>query len=84
MTTTRYTKQRIAEPPASGMSRFFSPANLDRYRQLASGSLGDAEQHRLLDALSEEMRAFRREAHMDCARRPAFKQNINFQTGHQP
>jgi hypothetical protein len=77
-------QQSIAQPPTSGMSRFFSPINLDRYRQLASGSLGVAEQHGLLRALAEEMKAFRREARMGSVRRSAFKQNIDFQAGNQP
>jgi hypothetical protein len=77
-------QRSIAQPPASGMSRFFSPANLDRYRQLASGSLGEAEQHRLLQALSEEMKAFKREARVGSVRHHAFKQNIDFQAGNQP
>jgi hypothetical protein len=78
------TQQSIAQPPTSGMSRFFSPANLDRYRRLASGSLGEAEQHRLLQALSEEMKAFRREARVGSVRHPAFQQNIDLQAGNQP
>ncbi len=76
-------QESIAQRPVSGMSRFFSPTNLDRYRQLASGSLGEAEQHRLLLTLSAEMKAFRREARMGSARHPAFKQN-DFQPGNQP
>jgi hypothetical protein len=84
MPTKLYPQQSMAQPPASGMSRFFSPANLDRYRQLASGSLGEAEQHRLLQSLSEEMKAFRREVRMGSARHPGFKQNTDFQAGNQP
>jgi hypothetical protein len=48
--------------PAGGMARFFSPSNLDRYRKLASGKIDKAEQHRLLEDLAGEMRAFKREA----------------------
>jgi hypothetical protein len=61
------------------MSRFFSPANLDRYRQLAGGCLGEAEQHQLLRALAEEMKAFRREARMGSVRRAALNNNIDLQ-----
>jgi hypothetical protein len=65
------------QKPTPGMSRFFSPTNLDRYRRLASGALGEAEQHRLLQDLAEEMKAFRREARVDSINRPtAFTQNI--------
>jgi hypothetical protein len=46
------------------MSRFFSQANLDRYRKLASGTMGEAEQHQLLIELAEEMNAFRDEARL--------------------
>ena len=45
-----------------GMGRFFSPANLDRYRRLASGVLDEAERHQVLEDLAGEMNAFRREA----------------------
>jgi hypothetical protein len=49
------------------MKRFFSPKNLERYRKLASGAIGKAEQHDLLKALTEEMEAFRREVWaIDC------------------
>jgi hypothetical protein len=47
----------------TGLGRFFRPANLDRFRRLASSDVGPAEQRRLLKALREETEAFRREAH---------------------
>ena len=58
------------------MSRFFSPVNLDRYRKLASGTIGETEQYQLLEDLAEEMNAFRREARVVAVdRRPAFKES---------
>lgn len=45
----------------AGMGRFFSPANLDRYRKLANGA-DDAERRRILEDLAMEMNSFRREA----------------------
>jgi len=50
------------EEHKTGMSRFFSPANLDRYRKLAGEAIGDTERRHLLDALAREVSAFRREA----------------------
>ena len=55
-------KRTSLKKPAPGMARFFSRLNLDRYRKLASGKIGQAEQHQLLEALAEEMSAFKREA----------------------
>jgi hypothetical protein len=46
----------------TGLDRFFRPTNLDRFRRLASSDVDPAEQRRLLEALSEETEAFRREA----------------------
>jgi hypothetical protein len=51
------------------MARFFSPANLDRYRKLASEAIDDTERRHVLDVLAREMKAFRREA----ARPPSAK-----------
>lgn len=51
-----------AQPRAVGMDRFFSPANLARYRTLAGGAIDESERFRLLRVLGEEMKAFRREA----------------------
>lgn len=48
--------------PAAGMSRFFSQANRDRYRKLASTATSPDEQHQLLNDLAMEMDAFKREA----------------------
>ncbi len=71
-----HTQRYRAQEPGIGMSRFFSPVNLDRYRKLASGTIGEAEQHQLLEDLAGEMNAFRREA---CAaagdRRSVFKES---------
>ena len=48
--------------PATGMSRFFSQSNRDRYRKLASCAISHEEQHQLLKDLAKEMEAFKREA----------------------
>ena len=62
--------RRIKTPdPATGMARFFSRSNLDRYRKLASSAISQDEQHQLLDDLAEEMDAFKREAR--CCLSPA-------------
>lgn len=62
---------------AVGMSRFFSPANLDRFRKLASGVIGEGEQRQLLKDLAEEMNAFRREARVTAVnQRSAFKESV--------
>jgi hypothetical protein len=49
--------------PASGngMARFFTPANLDRYRILAGDRIDAPERHRVMQALAQEWRAFTRE-----------------------
>jgi hypothetical protein len=66
------------------MSRFFSPANLDRYRKLASGAICEAEQHQLLEDLAEEMDAFRGEARAAVVdRRSAFKESVGSQAAGQ-
>lgn len=44
-----------------GMARFFSSANLDRYRKLASEAISDVERQQVLDMLAEETSAFRHE-----------------------
>ena len=51
-----------ADGYSTGMSRFFSPANLDRYRRLASAALGETERQQVLDVLAKEARAFRSQA----------------------
>lgn len=53
----------------AGMARFFSQSNRERYRKLASGTIGKAEQHQLLEDLAEEIDAFKREAR--CCLSPA-------------
>jgi hypothetical protein len=66
------TRRYRVQETGVGMNRFFSPVNLDRYRRLASGTIGDAEQYQLLEDLAAEMNAFRREARMAAVgRRPA-------------
>ena len=52
----------MVQTPATGMGRFFNPTNVDRYRKLASNTVGIAERHQVLDVLAEEMETFRRES----------------------
>ena len=65
-----------------GMARFFSPANLDRYRKLASGAVDETERHRIMNDLAKEMQSFRCEARMAAAdgRRPV-DDGINSRAG---
>jgi len=58
-----------AEEYKTGMGRFFSPANLDRYRKLASEAIGDSERQHVLGVLAKEMNSLRREATRRSARR---------------
>lgn len=44
--------------PETGMARFFSSANLDRFRRLASDGIATAERKRILEVLSKEWNAF--------------------------
>lgn len=67
--TTSNTIHTKTQPQADGMSRFFSPRNLGRYRKLASGAISEAEQHQLLKDLADEMTAFRREARVAAVNR---------------
>lgn len=60
--TESYMQQNTGPGCTSGMERFFSPANLIRYRKLAAGALDDRERVRLLKVLGEELKAFKREA----------------------
>jgi hypothetical protein len=53
-----------AQSAEIGMGRFFNLRNLDRYRKLAGGTIDVTERQRVLEALAEEMNAFRREARM--------------------
>ncbi|HVT30540.1 MAG TPA: hypothetical protein VHE81_21200, partial [Lacipirellulaceae bacterium] len=70
-----HTQRRRRQQPTTGMSRFYSPTNLDRYRKLASGAIDEAEQHQLLEDLTEEMNAFKREALVAAVnRRPVLKE----------
>jgi hypothetical protein len=46
--------------PAAGMARLFSQSNRVRYCKLASGMISQAEQHQLLEDVTEEMEAFKR------------------------
>ena len=76
------TRQVGANKPPPGMSRFFSRTNLARYRKLASGAIGEAEQGQLLADLAEEMKAFRREACVAAAGRPpSFNEDIGSRAG---
>ena len=78
--TTIQTSIREQKPP-SGMGRFFSSTNLDRYRKLVSGAIGKAEKHQLLKDLADEMNAFRREAHGADDQVSAFQENIGPHAG---
>jgi hypothetical protein len=62
----RFSRERRFKVQASdiGMARFFSPANLDRYRKLASGAVGDTERHQIMKDLAKEMQSFRCEARL--------------------
>jgi hypothetical protein len=54
------------------------------YRKLASGAIGEAEQHQLLKDLAEEMNAFRREARVAAGGQlRLFEENIASQAGGQ-
>jgi hypothetical protein len=55
------------QTPEIGMARFFSSANLDRYRKLASGSVDKTERHQIMRDLAKEMQSFRCEARMVAA-----------------
>jgi len=46
---------------ASGMGKFFSPANLRRYRSLMNDKVNAGERVRILKVLAEEWDAFTRE-----------------------
>jgi hypothetical protein len=46
----------------TGMARFFSSANLDRYRKLAREAISDVERRQVLETLAKEVSAFRRES----------------------
>jgi hypothetical protein len=52
----------IAKINEVGMARFFSSANLDRYRKLASEAISDAEGQQVFDMLAKEVSAFRHES----------------------
>jgi hypothetical protein len=52
----------IAKINEVGMARFFSSANLDRYRKLASEAISDVERQQVLDMLAKEVSAFRHES----------------------
>jgi hypothetical protein len=66
------------------MGRFFSPGNLARYRELASGTISEIEQRQLLKELAEEMNAFRRESHgVSANSRPGFYEAVGSQAAEQ-
>jgi hypothetical protein len=75
------TKSITMQKRASGMARFFSKSNRDRYRKLASGTISRVEQHQLLDDLAQEMDAFKREAR--CCLSPAAEDVAPYQCGTQ-
>lgn len=75
-----HTSIRGQERP-SGMGRFFSSTNLNRYRKLVSGAIGEAEKHQLLKDLAEEMNAFRREAYGVGDQASGFHENIGPHAG---
>jgi hypothetical protein len=78
---TLHTQHIRVQKLTSGMGRFFSWKNLGRYRKLASGAIGEAEQRQLFKDLAEEMNAFRREAHGAAYRAPVFHENIGPRAG---
>jgi hypothetical protein len=79
-----HTQRRKRQQPTTGMSRFYSPLNLDRYRKLASGAIDEAEQHQLLEVLAEEMNAFRREVRVAAVNRSsAIKESLGTQAAGQ-
>ena len=69
------------QKPPSGMGRFFSSTNLNRYRKLTSGAIAEAEQHQLLKDLAEEVNAFKREAHVAAGQASVFRENKGPQAG---
>jgi hypothetical protein len=58
--------QKVAE---TGMDRFFSLKNLDRYRRLADDEIAAAERSRVLEVLASEWDAFTRECRKPSATR---------------
>jgi hypothetical protein len=65
----------------AGMGRFFSPTNVDRYRKLASGAVGDAERHQIMEELAEEMHSFKREARIAIDGPPPLDDSLGSQVG---
>lgn len=59
----------IAKINEAGMARFFSSANLDRYRKLASEAISDVERLQVLDMLAKEVSAFRHESKSQTSRK---------------
>jgi hypothetical protein len=79
--TTATTQHIRMKKSAAVMGRFYSPRNLERYRKLASGAIGTAEQRQLLEDSAEEMNSFTREARMAAVnRRSAFGSQAGTQT----
>lgn len=75
-----HTRRHSRQQPSAGMSRFYNPVNLNRYRKLASRAISEAEQHQLLKDLAKEMNAFRREARMVAVnQRSALKEKFDSQ-----
>jgi hypothetical protein len=67
-----------------GMARFFSPANLDRYRKLASGAVDDTERHKIMEELAREMKSFRCEARTVAVDRRQLHSGFNSPKGGSP
>lgn len=77
MITKSSTQPAGFQEPTTGMGRFFSPKNLERYRKLAGGAISESEQQQLLEELVEEMNAFMREIRVAAVNRPPRPQNAN-------
>jgi hypothetical protein len=56
-----FERDGLKEPTGFGMSRFFSPDNLNRYRTLASRQTGPKQRRQIMAALAGEMAALRAE-----------------------
>jgi hypothetical protein len=67
----------------TGMGRFFSGANLDRYRRLADYETAAAERNRVFKALAGEWNAFTRECgKAGAARVGSLQERVEFRRQH--
>ena len=74
--------RKVAE---TGMGRFFSLTNLDRYRRLADDETAAAERSRVLKALAEEWSAFTRECgKASVARVGSLQEHVEFRRQDSP